>query len=263
MKKDIGIFTIVKNEKFFTKKWIEYYSKFFDLNDMYILDHESIDGSTNNLPVNTIKISNEQDFHIIWLMERVREFSEKLLKDYKYFFYVDADELIITKDGSNFREYLDKEIHNNRNCFIATGYNIVHNKEKEPPFDYSKSILSQRKYYHECSHYNKPFMADHLLYYNSGLHTAGNETWYSDTSRNDPNLLLMHCKLYDFDESVNRYKERFTNLKSNFSYNETLDQAWVRNNEVYKFIEHHLNQAAIDNYDTLDNLLKYDYTNLF
>ena len=46
MKRRKAAFTIVKNEPVMLPIWLSYYSKHFDLQDLYVLDHQSTDGST-------------------------------------------------------------------------------------------------------------------------------------------------------------------------------------------------------------------------
>jgi hypothetical protein len=41
----IAAFTMVKNEKWFLPIWLNYYTKFIDERDIYVLDHASTDGS--------------------------------------------------------------------------------------------------------------------------------------------------------------------------------------------------------------------------
>ena len=59
MKKKSAVFTIVKNENYFLPIWIKHYKKYFNESDMYVLDHQSNDASTNNLSVNVVPVINE------------------------------------------------------------------------------------------------------------------------------------------------------------------------------------------------------------
>lgn len=68
MKKKCAIFTIAKNEDYFLPKWIKHYKKYFDVSDIYILNHQSSDGSTDNLDVNVVDVFNELAFDHNWLL---------------------------------------------------------------------------------------------------------------------------------------------------------------------------------------------------
>ena len=45
MKKKCAVFTMVKNENYFLPIWLKHYKKFFSNEDIFILDHQSNDGS--------------------------------------------------------------------------------------------------------------------------------------------------------------------------------------------------------------------------
>ncbi len=55
---NIAVFTQVKNEKVFLPIWINHYSQYFNTEDLYVLDHQSKDGSADNLSVNRIITKN-------------------------------------------------------------------------------------------------------------------------------------------------------------------------------------------------------------
>jgi hypothetical protein len=56
-------------------------------------------------------------------------------------------------------------------------------------------------------------MANYALQYSIGQHVAYNEQPYCTSSRNDPNLILVHAKLFDKNMSVQRY----INMLKNYS----------------------------------------------
>jgi hypothetical protein len=267
-KKDIALLTIVKNENYFLKKWLSYYGQYFKNNDIYVIDHETSDGSTKNLDVNLTYITNNNKISTKWLCEVVEEYHEKLLEKYNAVMYTDVDEFIFTKDGSNLKEYINKKISDGTNCFISTGYNLFHWKQKEPnPIDYYKPLFAQRQFVKPESCYNKPFLFNYVPRFNLGFHTAQNEQPYNQKQRNDPNLIMIHTKLYDQQESVKRYLERYKN-----SINEDTagqDQGWILNGQVDKFLWHHFPDKN-EPYDPrfasaieLDKLLSnHDYKNI-
>lgn len=260
--KDIAVFTLSKNENYFLPKWIEYYSKFFDLSDMYVLDHQSNDGSTDNLKINVKKIYNNNTLDTAWGTQNVTDFAAELLKSYKYFLHTDTDEFIITTDGSNLRTYLDNNL-NKIDCFISTGYNLIHNKLKEPePFNPNLPLLSQRTCVSKIIYYDKPFMANYPLQFNVGEHTANNEKPYSPTSRNDPNLIMLHCKLYDQDSVIGRLRSRYQHINVNDIDPEASQCRNIENN-IEQFLKENYNQYALDLCPTLNQILNYNFTNLF
>lgn len=260
--KDIAVFTLSKNENYFLPKWINYYSKFFDTADMYVLDHESDDGSTDNLKVNVKKIYNNNTLDTAWGTQNVTEFAAELLKNYRFFLHTDTDEFIITTDGSNLRTYLDNNL-NKYDCFISTGYNLIHNKLKEPtPFNPNLPLLSQRTCVKPIVYYDKPFMANYPLQFNVGEHTANNEKRHSPSSRNDPNLIMLHCKLYDQDSVINRLKSRYQHINVNHDDPEA-NQCRNIAGDIDRFMQENYNQYDLNNCPFLNQILKYDFTKLF
>lgn len=264
----MAIFTLVKNEKYFLQKWLSYYKQFFANEDIYVIDHETTDGSTNNLDVNVIKVTNNNRINSKWLVDTAEAQYKELLEKYNYVMYTDSDEFIFTKDGSNLKQYLNQRISQGVNCFISTGYNLFHWKQKEPqPFDYSKPMFSQRRFVKPEWCYNKPFLFNYLPCFMVGFHKSGNEQPYNQTQRNDPNIVMIHTKLYDQKESVNRYLERYKN-----SIDEDTaggDQIWIINNRADKFLWHHfpdLKEKYDPRFDSAIELSKvlsnHDYKNI-
>ena len=268
MKRDIAIFTIVKNEPYFLPKWIEYYSKSFDKRDMYVLDNESTDGSTNNLCVNVEKVItasvNPNNLNYIWITDVVKAQFQKLLNSYNYVFYVDVDEFVISTETPNLRNYLDRQIAEGRKCFISNGWFLIHYPEKnEIGFDYNKSMLSQRQYAYQFNHYDKPFCANYFLDFAAGQHFAHTELPYSSTRRTDPEILLLHAKLFDMEYSVNRYKQQmhmFDQIEPGVFDN---DHHWIIKKEYDSFLDYHYKHRFDDTVEHLEQLLHYDYTSLF
>lgn len=263
MKKDIAIFTIVKNDGYFLKKWIHYYKNYFDNSDIYVLDHDTTDGSTNNLDVNVIKISNSNTLSSLWGTNQVVEFAAKLLNNYKYFFHVDSDEFVLTKDGTNLKIHINNQINQNKNCIICTGYDLIHNYTKESlTFNTSLPILFQRNYIKRNENYDKPIIANYILNYNVGDHSASNEIPYSVISRNDPNLIMLHAKRYDRTECINRIKARC--VDSNYTNDDPEGHQCLKiQNEIDKFLNENFLETEHSTFSHIDSILNYDYKYLF
>ena len=274
MKKNKALFTIVKNERYFLNKWLQYYRQHFNDCDIYVFDNQTSDGSTDNLPVKTFKLFNNNTYDPYWLWVNVSHIWNQLLKDYKYAMYTDVDEFVITKDGSPLKNEFDKLIENNQQCIISRGYNLIHWKVKEPnDFDFTLPMLQQRKYVMNTKEYSKVIMGNYDIRFNIGAHTAANEVWYSDTERECPNLMLIHTKLYDQKLTVERYKHRYGNETKNCD--EACDQFFILNNQEDRFLKHHYPDPSYDN-DTvygieprfiglkhINEYINYNHENLF
>jgi hypothetical protein len=95
-KKKCAVFTMVKNENYFLPIWLKHYKRYFDNSDIYILDHQSNDGSTEELDVNVELVINELAFDHQWLVNTVQNFQVKLLEQYESVLFAEADELVYT-----------------------------------------------------------------------------------------------------------------------------------------------------------------------
>ena len=264
MKRDIAIFTIVKNESYFLKKWIQYYSQFFDLQDMLVLNNNSDDGCTNNIHIRTQLLFGNTGLNCAWVTQHVRLQFETLLHDYKYVLYVDVDEFIVPTHNPNLRSYIEQQINNGSNCLISTGWNIIHYPEKgETTFDFTKNILSQRQYANDCISYNKPYCANYTLDFIPGQHSATNEQWHSQHQRNDTNALLLHAKLFDMQYTVQRYQKQLRQFNQFEPDAPITDHAYIFNNQPQQFLDYHFPQRFNGSVHHLSQLIHYDYTHLF
>lgn len=264
MKKDVAIFTIVKNEPYFLPKWIKYYSQFFDKCDMSVLDDATNDGSTDNLDIDVVKLPIRSKLDYGQNGFYIRERFAQLLERYHYVFCTDVDEFITPTHSPNLRMYIDNEISTDRNCFIATGWIIVHYPEKgDVAFDYTKPILNQRQNVNDSPPYNKPYGANYVLSYNIGQHTASNEQPYSQEQRSDPNVILIHAKLFDMDFSINRYRHTFRTYDTILPTVPTIEKDFVLHGEDAEFIKYHYTQRFNGTVRNLDKLLYFDFKNMF
>jgi hypothetical protein len=60
-----AVFTICRSEGVYLPIWLKYYRQFFSDNDIYILDNDSNDGSTQNLTVNVQRVHSNKYFLIM------------------------------------------------------------------------------------------------------------------------------------------------------------------------------------------------------
>ncbi|MBI3316634.1 MAG: glycosyltransferase family 2 protein [Candidatus Omnitrophica bacterium] len=196
LKKKCALLTLVKNENIFLPLWLQYYSKIFNPEDIYILDHESNDGSIEEC----LKKYSFQHIPLrwgyydeIWKVERVREKQRELLQFYEYVLFTDADEILIPnprKFGS-LRNYIDGL---DRDYVLSTGFQLIHQRGLEPRLDLRRPLLEQRSYWYPDKMYDKPLLARKPLDWMPGFHEAKNASGVRD-----PDLWLLHLHKMDFD----------------------------------------------------------------
>lgn len=196
-KKKCAIFVMVKNEDVFLPIWLKYYTRYIDGNDIYVFDHQSIDGSVQkclkNFTFNVIQLDYPFSFDHIWF-KFVAETVQKILFDhYEYVIFTDVDEIILPdlNKYSGLDDYIQKLDKNYVRCI---GYELIHLPHKEKPFNPSKSVLSQRRFVYRTDWYNKTLISNQSLNWDIGFHFVQNPELYFD---ND--LMLIHIHKLDFD----------------------------------------------------------------
>lgn len=186
-----AVLTIVQNESIFFPIWLRYYSRFFAPDDIYVLDHESTDGSTAGggfvrIPVAHPKLDNS------WMVENVRRLQHELLERYDVVVVTDVDE-IVAPDPSigTLGDYLARFDEEWVNCL---GYELLHMKDSEPPFRPDRPILEQRGHWFINDVYDKPAISMVPLDWRPGLHGR------TDYQFNfDPDLRLIHLHRMDYE----------------------------------------------------------------
>jgi hypothetical protein len=191
-----AVFTVVNNEKIFLPIWLKYYSKYFDKEDIYILNHQTDSDNAMNISreFNVIPVKNPF-YDYFWHTELTKSFYQFLLKSYEYVLYADVDEIIFPNPGSsklNLRDYIN---FTTASVVGSIGYELVHDKVHEPAIDLTKEILCQRKWLQTSKIYSKTLLANQALDWEVGFHKIKNENNLS--IRND--LILLHLHRMDFN----------------------------------------------------------------
>lgn len=208
MKKECAIFTIVKNEKLFIPIWYSYYSKFFDKDDIYILDNNTDDGSLDVINSNIIKIKSEFDLDYRLLTNEVTKFQSILLKKYKYVIYTDVDEIIFNTIEPDLKKYISFLSKNNISYVTCIAYEIYHDIDnKECNYNKNIKILDQRNLWFRHHIYDKTLISSVPCSWVVGFHHTTNLI-----PNPDPNLILLHLHRFDYNSHKDR-KISFQKLK--------------------------------------------------
>jgi len=196
-----AVFTIVRNEKVFLPIWLKYYSKYFNKEDIYILDNDTTDGSTDGL--NTVKVSSEVFLNSRWLRRQVTKMQRKLLKKYDIVLFAECDEIIVPLRTGRFEDHLV----DGKPVVKCTGFEIIHRIREEPEIDWSKPLLEQRKYGSYFPKFNKPLLSRIPLTWSMGFHYLRN---YENDEKvgTDPMLMLVHLRRIDYNTCKKKFMER-------------------------------------------------------
>jgi len=199
MKKFCAVYGLFRNEYRFLPLWIKYYSELFGMENLYVLDHCSTDGSTKDLKCNVEIVGENVKFcNHDWIYEIMLKKHIELLKEYNYVVSVDADEFIFTKHG-NLRDYIE----NNKSNEITrcTGYEVMH-MLNEDHLDWNKPILiKQRNWWIRLNTYDKESIVTKETNWSRGRHyTKGKER-----EKPDKNLILCHLHRVDYTNCKRKY----------------------------------------------------------
>lgn len=206
--KKICAITMVRNDEFYLRKWVEYYGTqlgrenlriYFDGEDQRVPDF--CDGVCTvlkpRIPGMVVKAEKER---LTFLSHQ----AARLMKEEKYDLVigVDADEYLIVdpKLGKTLQEYLsEKEVDV---CLSGLGIDVGQHLESEGVIDASKPFLNQRSYAYLCSRYTKPSIIAQPVMWGAGFHRVKEHNYHIDE-----NLFLFHFGSIDLE----MIKERMGN----------------------------------------------------
>ena len=208
MKKNSAIFTIVKNENYFLPIWIKHYKKYFEESDIYILDHQSTDGSTNNLTVNVIPVINELAFDHNWLVTTVQDFQKELLEKYECVVFAESDELLYSIEKPLNEIIIDLINDTNQEYITCIGFEVIEMRE-ERSLTPDDEIFKNRNYWFKHSlHYDKTLISKIPLSWCWGFHSAnGKEKKFTH------GVHMVHLHRVDFEMMLKRHEERANKWK--------------------------------------------------
>jgi len=195
-----ALVTIVHNEPFFLPIWLDYYSRFFASDDIYVLDHDSNDGSTDIGGFHRIPVSHEGVDHK-WMLDTVTNLQHELQHRYDTVLVCDVDEIMAPDPRlGDLGAYLDRF----DDPFIASvGFEVLHDPTTEPAFDPDRGVMEQRGTWFASSAYNKPVLGTEPLEWISGFHGLADARFNMD-----PNLYLIHLHRLDYAQCKRRHHLR-------------------------------------------------------
>lgn len=191
-----AVFVLTHNEKVFLPIWLKYYSRYFDKKDIYVIDHDSNDSSVDVIKkygVNHHIEHNDTFSDNDFLTGTIKKWQKKLLSDYEYVLYADADELVIP-DPEKYRDIADY-IDRTTLPYMACRSRSICQHPDEPDIDLTKPLLEQRKYWFEEELWNKVLLSNQPLDWKKGLH------FLNDWSKLvlDEDLYLVHLHRLDYN----------------------------------------------------------------
>ena len=195
-----ALVTMVHNEPVFLPIWLRYYARFFDARDIYVLDNDSTDGSTDRDGFVRVPAPHDRVDHE-WMVRRIEQLQHELLGRYDVVVVTDVDEIVAPHPAwGTLGDYLGGFAEPWVNC---RGYEIVHLPDREAPLALERPVLDQRGYWFASGFYNKPAIATVPMTWEPGFHGRAD----GDVAL-DPDLYLIHLHRADYRLCLDRHRLR-------------------------------------------------------
>ncbi|MBE7217135.1 MAG: glycosyltransferase family 2 protein [Caulobacteraceae bacterium] len=189
------VLTTVWNEAARLPRWIAHYGAAVGLENLFVEDDGSDDGSTDGLgAVNVIRrprgVYDERE-----RTARISAWASGLLGRYDTVIYADADELLVPADGASLREWLARP---HPPTVTAIGLDVLDVPGVDAgPLDPTRPLLAQRGHARLNPTYCKPLVTRAPIRWRPGLH-------FSDAATAFDGLLLLHTRYADRAAAVAR-----------------------------------------------------------
>jgi len=195
-----AVITIVHNEPVFLPIWLAYYSHFFRPRDIFVLDNDTTDGSTDRDGFVRIPVTSDRVDHT-WMRETVESLQHELLDTYDVVLVTDVDEIVTpVPEWGDLGEYIDGFGEEWVNCL---GYEMLHMRDREEPLRSNVPILDQRRCWFANDGYDKAALAAVPMVWRTGFH--GRADWQG---KFDPDLRLIHLHRMDYELCQARHRTR-------------------------------------------------------
>lgn len=193
----IGALTFCRDEGRMLPLWLRYYGGQLGTENLYVVDDNSEDGSTDDLPCDVLHIPpirggkfNSTRMNILGHLGRA------LMELYDVLVFCDTDEFIVPDPDrwGSLREYVEARSEDPEITGVASlGFNVVHNVGAEPPLDLGQPLLGQRRLAKFLPLMCKPAIKWVPAHWSAGTH--GLRAPYTV----DPDLWMFHMKFGDRD----------------------------------------------------------------
>jgi len=195
----IAALTYVFNESVNLPIWLKYYGNLFGTENLFIVDHQSTDGSTKNLgDANVIRIPRLK-FDDTDKAHFISSLQSALLRSHDAVVCGDCDELLVA-DPAKYADLNDYIARGLSDYATAVGVNVVQMIDRELPLDLGRPILAQRRYGLFSASICKTLLSRAPLVWSAGMHATNLPPKF------DTDLFLFHTKLMDYGLAVTRQR---------------------------------------------------------
>lgn len=176
-------------------RWISYYGGQLGVENLIVLDDNTVDGSTDDLPC-TLHRLPPPPWQTSWAQARkllASGIAEGLLACYEVVIFTDVDEFLVPDPDhhSGLLAYLGARA--GQDVIAPLGVNVLHNPRVEPELRASQPVLQQRRFVKFAPGLCKPLIKRVSAEWRAGLHGI------KAPFEIDQELLLLHLKYYDVE----------------------------------------------------------------
>ena len=221
-----AVLTHIHNEKYFFPIWLKHYSKYYDPEDIYVINHnstgeflEDLSQGANEKKYNLITVHNDKIWSSRWVSDNMSTFQWFLLQSYESVLCCDVDELIVTDPSSKYIDLRDYYNNTDTEATMVLGFHIASDPTVDKKIDLNMPFLKQRNKITFEKNLCKPLFSKLHVRYNGGMHSVSNIPVGPDYQ-----LLLFHLHYIELDWIIEREKNRPLekwsqyDLENNFSY---------------------------------------------
>jgi hypothetical protein len=225
VRKRRAIITMVYNEAVFLPLWLGYYSRFFTPQDIYVLDNDTTDGSTDR--EGFIRVPAPRDrVDATWTRDTIQGLQHELLDRYDIVMVTDVDEFVAPVPHlGTLDRYLDRFDEGWVNCL---GYELLHMKDLEGPLDLGRPIMSQRHHWFFNPAYDKATITTEPMQWRVGFHGLAEFSYNLD-----PDLRLVHLHRMDYEICLQRHRSRETRAWAEVD----TEERWALHNRITDEVE--------------------------
>jgi hypothetical protein len=185
--------TMVRDEADMLPRWLDYYGRQLGVENLVVLDDNTVDGSTTGLPCTTYRLPPEPWKHD-WARTRAQlanAFARGLLACNDVVIFTDVDEFLVPDPAqyAGLREYLSDR--RDKMIVAPLALEVMHNAKLEPALDPSRPVLEQRRFVKASPGMCKPLLKRSPERWQPAFHAI------NAPFEIDPALWMFHLKYCD------------------------------------------------------------------